>query len=224
MTWPRRCRWASRRRRTSRVELRADEAEGQRRAEAALPARVPQPHRRHDRLPPAAARTRSSQIVDIMIARIEGQLKNKDMGLELTDNAKKYLAKKGFDPVLGARPLRRTIQREIEDTLSEQILFNELQPRPDRGRRLRGRPGGHREVEAGLHGRRPRRGGARRGAGRPRRCRRQPRSNSTQGNGPSATQTRPGRRRPPRPGRSTLLPGRPARHDRHRSGTGAVAA
>ncbi|HEX5541099.1 MAG TPA: NDP-hexose 4-ketoreductase, partial [Micromonospora sp.] len=56
------------------------------------------------------------------------QLRNKDMGLELTDNAKKYLAKKGFDPVLGARPLRRTIQRDIEDNLSERILFNELMP------------------------------------------------------------------------------------------------
>ncbi|MBB2945726.1 ATP-dependent Clp protease ATP-binding subunit ClpC [Actinoplanes lutulentus] len=67
-------------------------------------------------------------IVDIFTARIEGQLKNKDMGLELTDNAKRYLAAKGFDPVLGARPLRRTIQRELEDTLSEQILFNELRP------------------------------------------------------------------------------------------------
>ena len=50
------------------------------------------------------------------------------MGLELTDAAKKYLATKGYDPVLGARPLRRTIQRDIEDTLSEQILFNELRP------------------------------------------------------------------------------------------------
>ncbi|MEU1398835.1 ATP-dependent Clp protease ATP-binding subunit [Micromonospora zamorensis] len=67
-------------------------------------------------------------IVDIMIQRIEGQLRNKDMGLELTDNAKKYLAAKGFDPVLGARPLRRTIQRDIEDNLSERILFNELTP------------------------------------------------------------------------------------------------
>ncbi|WP_239098779.1 ATP-dependent Clp protease ATP-binding subunit, partial [Micromonospora qiuiae] len=67
-------------------------------------------------------------IVDIMIARIETQLRNKDMGLELTDNAKKYLALKGFDPVLGARPLRRTIQRDIEDNLSERILFNELTP------------------------------------------------------------------------------------------------
>jgi ATP-dependent Clp protease ATP-binding subunit ClpC len=48
------------------------------------------------------------------------------MGLELTDAAKTWLAKKGWDPVMGARPLRRTIQREIEDSLSERILFNEL--------------------------------------------------------------------------------------------------
>jgi ATP-dependent Clp protease ATP-binding subunit ClpC len=67
-------------------------------------------------------------IVDIMISRIEAQLRNKDMGLELTDNAKKYLANKGFDPVMGARPLRRTIQRDIEDNLSERILFNEIRP------------------------------------------------------------------------------------------------
>jgi ATP-dependent Clp protease ATP-binding subunit ClpC len=68
------------------------------------------------------------EIVDIMVARIETQLRNKDMSMELTDTAKKYLAKKGFDPVLGARPLRRTIQRDIEDNLSERILFNELKP------------------------------------------------------------------------------------------------
>jgi len=67
-------------------------------------------------------------IVDLMVGRIETQLRNKDMGLELTDNSKKFLAKKGYDPVLGARPLRRTIQREIEDSLSERILFNELKP------------------------------------------------------------------------------------------------
>ncbi|MEN3306575.1 MAG: ATP-dependent Clp protease ATP-binding subunit ClpC, partial [Micromonosporaceae bacterium] len=66
------------------------------------------------------------QIVDIMVARIEAQLRNKDMGLELTPEAKIWLAKKGWDPVMGARPLRRTIQREIEDSLSERILFNEL--------------------------------------------------------------------------------------------------
>ena len=48
--------------------------------------------------------------------------------MELTDKAKSLLAKRGFDPVLGARPLRRTIQREIEDALSEKILFEEVGP------------------------------------------------------------------------------------------------
>ena len=67
-------------------------------------------------------------IVDMMVSRIEEQLRNKDMGLALTDNAKLFLAKKGWDPVMGARPLRRTIQRELEDALSERILFNELRP------------------------------------------------------------------------------------------------
>ena len=68
------------------------------------------------------------QIVDLMLNRVDGQLKNKDMGLELTPAGKKLLAKKGYDPVMGARPLRRTIQREIEDVLSEKILFGELRP------------------------------------------------------------------------------------------------
>ncbi len=68
------------------------------------------------------------QIVDLMLNRVDTQLKNKDMGIEMTDAAKSLLARRGYDPVLGARPLRRTIQREIEDALSEKILFNELQP------------------------------------------------------------------------------------------------
>ncbi|MGH3870528.1 MAG: ATP-dependent Clp protease ATP-binding subunit [Pseudonocardiaceae bacterium] len=67
------------------------------------------------------------RMVDLMIARVEVQLRNKDMELELTTLAKKLLAKRGFDPVLGARPLRRTIQREIEDQLSEKILFGEIE-------------------------------------------------------------------------------------------------
>ena len=50
------------------------------------------------------------------------------MGLSSPTNAKRFLAKKGWDPVMGARPLRRTIQRELEDPLSERILFNELRP------------------------------------------------------------------------------------------------
>src|SRR5215212_740998 len=66
------------------------------------------------------------EIVDLMVARVEGQLANKDMSLEITPAAKRLLAHRGFDPVLGARPLRRTIQREIEDALSEKILYGEL--------------------------------------------------------------------------------------------------
>ncbi|MFD3595375.1 ATP-dependent Clp protease ATP-binding subunit [Nocardia sp. NPDC058640] len=65
-------------------------------------------------------------MVDLMITRVGKQLKNKDMAMELTEKAKALLAKRGFDPVLGARPLRRTIQREIEDQLSEKILFGEI--------------------------------------------------------------------------------------------------
>ncbi len=68
------------------------------------------------------------KIVDIMLSRLDVQMRNKDMALELTTAAKALLAKKGYDPVLGARPLRRTIQREIEDPLSEKILFGELAP------------------------------------------------------------------------------------------------
>ena len=66
------------------------------------------------------------QMVDLLTARVANMLRDKDMGLEITEKAKNLLAKRGFDPVLGARPLRRTIQREIEDALSEKILFGEV--------------------------------------------------------------------------------------------------
>ena len=66
------------------------------------------------------------QIVDLMIASLDERLKAKDMGIELTQAAKDLLAARGYDPLLGARPLRRVIQREIEDSLSERILFGEL--------------------------------------------------------------------------------------------------
>jgi ATP-dependent Clp protease ATP-binding subunit ClpC len=67
-------------------------------------------------------------IVDLMVAKLDQRLRDKDMGIELTRAAKDLLAERGYDPVLGARPLRRTIQREIEDALSEKILFGELKP------------------------------------------------------------------------------------------------
>ena len=66
------------------------------------------------------------QIVDLMIAKLDERLRDKDMGIELSPAAKKLLAKKGYDPVLGARPLRRAIQRDIEDVLSEKILYGEI--------------------------------------------------------------------------------------------------
>jgi ATP-dependent Clp protease ATP-binding subunit ClpC len=66
------------------------------------------------------------QIVDLMIAQLDERLRAKDMGIELTTGAKSLLAKRGYDPVLGARPLRRTIQRELEDVLSEKMLFGDL--------------------------------------------------------------------------------------------------
>lgn len=68
------------------------------------------------------------EIVDLMIASLEKRLQDKDMAIELTPPAKALLAERGYDPTLGARPLRRTIQREIEDPLSEKMLFGDLNP------------------------------------------------------------------------------------------------
>jgi ATP-dependent Clp protease ATP-binding subunit ClpC len=68
------------------------------------------------------------EIVDLMIAGLEKRLMDMDMAIELTTAAKDLLAERGYDPQLGARPLRRTIQRELEDPLSEKMLFGELMP------------------------------------------------------------------------------------------------
>ncbi|HEY3547345.1 MAG TPA: ATP-dependent Clp protease ATP-binding subunit [Propionicimonas sp.] len=65
-------------------------------------------------------------IVDLMVSEIENRLRDRDMGIELTAAAKSLIAKRGFDPVLGARPLRRAIQRDIEDILAEKILFGDV--------------------------------------------------------------------------------------------------
>ena len=61
-----------------------------------------------------------------MIAAVEVRLRDRDMQIELTQAAKDLLAEKGFDPVLGARPLRRTVQREVEDVLAEKMLYGEV--------------------------------------------------------------------------------------------------
>jgi ATP-dependent Clp protease ATP-binding subunit ClpC len=67
-------------------------------------------------------------MVDMMVAGVDKRLKDRDMAIELTQDAKDLLAKRGFDPVLGARPLRRTVQREIEDSLAEKMLYGEVGP------------------------------------------------------------------------------------------------
>jgi ATP-dependent Clp protease ATP-binding subunit ClpC len=68
------------------------------------------------------------EIVDLMITGLEKRLLEKDMDIELTTAAKNLLAERGYDSSLGARPLRRTIQRDLEDPLSEKMLFGDLLP------------------------------------------------------------------------------------------------
>ncbi|WP_216431949.1 ATP-dependent Clp protease ATP-binding subunit [Arcanobacterium phocae] len=66
------------------------------------------------------------QIVDLMIGKLDVRLADQGMSIVLTQKAKDLLAERGYDPVLGARPLRRAIQRDIEDELSEKLLFGEF--------------------------------------------------------------------------------------------------
>jgi ATP-dependent Clp protease ATP-binding subunit ClpC len=66
------------------------------------------------------------QMVDMMIKRLTSQLESQGLGLELTQSAKEFLAEVGYDPQMGARPLRRAIQRQIEDQLSEKILYKQF--------------------------------------------------------------------------------------------------
>ncbi len=66
------------------------------------------------------------RIVDLMIERVAEQLVGQGMGLEVSRSAKEFLGEKGYDPTLGARPLRRAIQRHVEDPLSERLLWKEF--------------------------------------------------------------------------------------------------
>ena len=87
-----------------------------------------------------------TQIVDLMIKRVTVQLESQGIGLELTEASKVLLADKGYDPTLGARPLRRAIQRLVEDPLSERLLWKEFragehivvdaEPDPETGERV----------------------------------------------------------------------------------------
>ena len=66
------------------------------------------------------------QIVDLFLKRLSERLEDRDLTIELSVPAKEHLIKVGFDPSLGARPLRRAVQHEVEDRLSEKILHGEL--------------------------------------------------------------------------------------------------
>jgi len=70
--------------------------------------------------------TEVTEIVDLMMKRVVAQLESQGINLELTPAAKELLSRKGYDPTLGARPLRRAIQRLVEDPLSERILWKEF--------------------------------------------------------------------------------------------------
>jgi ATP-dependent Clp protease ATP-binding subunit ClpB len=67
-------------------------------------------------------------IVDIQLQRFAGRLGRRDLALEVTDRAKDVLAKEGWDPQYGARPLKRAIQRSLEDPLARKVLGGELPP------------------------------------------------------------------------------------------------
>ncbi len=74
----------------------------------------------------ALSREEIHQIVDLMMNMVRSELKDKDIDIELTEAAREHLGEKGFDPVLGARPLRRLIQNEVEDKLSDELLGGKI--------------------------------------------------------------------------------------------------
>ena len=75
---------------------------------------------------PQLQREEILRIVDLMVGKLDQRLAKQEMHLVLTKRAKELLADRGYDPVLGARPLRRAIQRDIEDVLSETLLFGDF--------------------------------------------------------------------------------------------------
>ena len=74
----------------------------------------------------ALSKAEINQIVDLMMNMVRLELKDKNIGIELTEAAREFLGEKGYDPMLGARPLRRLIQNEVEDKLSDELLGGNL--------------------------------------------------------------------------------------------------
>ena len=74
------------------------------------------------------SREHMEDIVDILMVEVSSNLLEKGISLEVTDNAREWLAENGYDPTFGARPLRRIIQDHVEDQLSDKLLNGELGP------------------------------------------------------------------------------------------------
>ena len=87
-----------------------------------LPPGVPEPHRRDRDLPARSGQEQIEQIVDIQLRDLQKRLAERKITLELTEEARKTLAERGYDPVFGARPLKRAIQRMVENPLAVEIL------------------------------------------------------------------------------------------------------
>ncbi|MFC7401476.1 ATP-dependent Clp protease ATP-binding subunit [Citricoccus sp. GCM10030269] len=80
---------------------------------------------------PQLSRGEIVRIVDLFVARLQKRLDEQDLTITVSTPAKEFLAERGYDPAMGARPLRRTIQHLVEDQLSERILFGEITPGSD---------------------------------------------------------------------------------------------
>ena len=112
-------------------------------------------------------------IVELLLRRIRGSLAERELQLELTEGAEDFLVEKGWDPSMGARPLRRAIQRGIEDPLADFVLRAELipggtvmvEPAPEGSGEMRLDRQAREEARAGRR-RRPQEGGRRAGRGR----------------------------------------------------------
>ena len=114
-------------RRRVRPLLRGDEGPDHGRAQEGLPARAAEPDRRGHRLP-QADRDEILTIVDLQMHRLEAQMAEHQAEIKLTEEAKELLVDKGYDPTMGARPLRRAIQRFIEDLLADFVLGRNIEP------------------------------------------------------------------------------------------------
>lgn len=89
---------------------------------------TPEFRNRLDAIVPFRALTQETvaKVVDKFMAQLEAQLTEKNVSIQLTDDARAYLAKEGFDPAMGARPLGRVIQEKIKKPLAEEVLFGAL--------------------------------------------------------------------------------------------------